>query len=324
MDKEMTLNTFVSEFTEKLRAQLEERYGEKVDVNLHTVLKTNVEKEAISVVFENSPQICPTLYPEDYYSEFQRGRLLDNIASQVAENVYAAHIKGPVLPDFTPEEAKKHIRLAVVNTEYNQKLLSDTPSFPVCGGELSAYPKWYLNPEASFRITEEIASKIGLTADEVLQIGLSNVRSEPFEAIPLGKMIENMTGIDFTDDMDPDTGIQMIVLTNENRMQGANTILNEDALHQVYDMCNGDMCLLPSSIHEWICIPITDGLKPDMLRSMVSEINESTVAPEEKLGDFILKYDGVKLTPVLGNTFDIEGIKEDTPKMEQISFKMSF
>lgn len=54
------------------------------------------------------------------------------------------------------------------------------------------------------------------------------------------------------------------------------------------------------------------------------EINESTVAPEERLGDFILKYDGIKPTPVLGNTFDMEGIKKDTPKMEQISIKMTF
>jgi len=301
---------FINDFTNSLKKYLKDTYGEGITVNTHTAYKTNSEKIALTVEFGNNSKICPTIYPEDFIEKYLQGMPMENIVQAVGNNLYKNRMAGFERPVITAEEARKCIRLVVCNSALNEQMLSQTPNYAICEGVLSAYPRWYVNDEASFRVTTEIAGSIGLTGDEVLQIGLSNVRSEAYEAIPLGRMIENMTGVALTDEMEMDNGMQMIVLTNENRLQGANQILNEDALRYVYDMCGSDICLLPSSIHEWICMPINEGMHPDMLRSMVAEINESTVAPEDRLGDFILKYDGVKLTPVFGDTFDMEGIEE--------------
>ncbi len=299
---------FINDFTNSLKKYLKDTYGEGITVNTHTAYKTNSEKIALTVEFGNNSKISPTIYPEDFIEKYLQGMPMENIVQAVGDNLFKNRMAGFERPVITAEEAHKHIRLVVCNSSLNERMLCETPHYDICGGVLSAYPRWYVNDEASFRVTTEIAGSIGLTGDEVLQIGLSNVRSEAYDAIPLGRMIENMTGVALTDEMDK--GMQMIVLTNKNRLQGANQILNEDALRHVYDMCGSDICLLPSSIHEWICMPINEGMHPDMLRSMVAEINESTVAPEDRLGDFILKYDGVKLTPVFGDTFDMEGIEE--------------
>ena len=89
----------------------------------------------------------------------------------------------------------------------------------------------------------------------------------------------------------PDEPVQVIV-TNEARMFGAINIYNEDCIRQVQEKLHANnFYVLPSSKHEVICVP-TDGIEIDDLLTMVTEINQTNVKPEEQLGDFVLYYDG--------------------------------
>lgn len=89
----------------------------------------------------------------------------------------------------------------------------------------------------------------------------------------------------------PDEPVQVIV-TNEARMFGAINIYNEDCIKQVQEKLHAkNFYVLPSSIHEVICVP-TEEIEIDDLLKMVTEINQTNVKPEERLGDFVLYYDG--------------------------------
>lgn len=75
-------------------------------------------------------------------------------------------------------------------------------------------------------------------------------------------------------------------------MFGAINIYNEDCIKQVQEILGTkNFYVLPSSIHEVICVP-TEGIKIDDLLTMVTEVNQTQVRPEERLGDFVLYYDG--------------------------------
>ena len=50
-----------------------------------------------------------------------------------------------------------------------------------------------------------------------------------------------------------------------------------------------DFYILPSSIHEWIVVPASVQ-DPDVLRSIVQEINGSTVDEAEQLSDSVYTY----------------------------------
>ena len=89
----------------------------------------------------------------------------------------------------------------------------------------------------------------------------------------------------------PDKPVQVIV-TNEARMFGAINIYNEDCIKQVQEKLHANnFYVLPSSKHEVICVP-TDGIEIDDLLTMVTDINRTQVKEKDRLGDFILYYDG--------------------------------
>ena len=92
-------------------------------------------------------------------------------------------------------------------------------------------------------------------------------------------------------DPDPDMPDQVIV-TNETARFGAVNIYNEDCIRQVQEKLHtNNFYVLPSSKHEVICAPI-EGMEIDDLLEMVTDINHTQVMEEDRLGDFVLYYDG--------------------------------
>ena len=110
------------------------------------------------------------------------------------------------------------------------------------------------------------------------------------EVISMREMIAEMWGVDI--DGLPAEPAQAIV-TNKERMFGAINIYSEDCIKQVQEILGTkNFYVLPSSIHEVICVP-TEGIEIDDLLTMVTEVNQTQVREEERLGDFVLYYDGI-------------------------------
>ena len=298
-EKFNSIEEFASELAQRIRQAMYDQHGLVVEAESHLANKTNdVDKQGITVHFEGSSDMAPTVYVEDAFDQFNDGiRTFEEIVNGMTSAIYDARLNQPELPEFTADEAKKHITLTLVNTAMNQELLSKTPHFEILGGELSAIPRWYLDENASFVVHNDLCGSMGLTPDEVLKIGMDHINSQHFEARPLQDILAEMMGGDFMD-MPPMDGPQMIVLSSENRIQGANALLSEDALNDVYEMLGCQYVILPSSIHELLCLPLSEDVVPDELRSMVHEVNLTQVAPEERLSDNVFFYDGIKLSVV--------------------------
>ena len=110
------------------------------------------------------------------------------------------------------------------------------------------------------------------------------------EVISMREIMAEMWGVDI--DSLPAEPAQAIV-TNKERMFGAINIYNEDCIKQVQEILGTkNFYVLPSSIHEVICVP-TEGIEIDDLLKMVTEVNQTQVREEERLGDFVLYYDGI-------------------------------
>ena len=85
----------------------------------------------------------------------------------------------------------------------------------------------------------------------------------------------------------PDT---MYVLTNDTKVNGAAAILNDDIRQEIAEKV-GDFYMLPSSIHETLIIPKDAGMEFKELEQMVQEVNQTQVAPGERLSDHVYEYD---------------------------------
>ena len=291
----MNRDEFINELSKAVQDKIRVCYGLEADTSVITVDKNNIKATELSVRFPGE-NIVPAVRIDNFYEDFRAGIDIDIMAESITEQVFNAYRNAPELPRLTPDEAKRHITLTLMNTEHNREYLTNVPHFDICGGELSAIPRWLVSPEASFVVNNDLARSLNLTPDEVLQIGQSNINAQEFKAISMSALLTEMTGQEFED------GAQMIVLTSEDRIQGSKAMLSEKALNMVHDRL-GDFTILPSSIHEVICIPA--GGDPEELRAMVKEINETQVSPEERLSDNIFSYDGMKLS-ILSDAHKIE------------------
>ncbi len=83
---------------------------------------------------------------------------------------------------------------------------------------------------------------------------------------------------------------QMLVISTENRHHGAALLLCPNVLRETYCML-GSFIVLPSSIHELICIPDNENVEFDYLTDMVKQINTDIVEPSERLSDNIYIYE---------------------------------
>jgi len=80
-------------------------------------------------------------------------------------------------------------------------------------------------------------------------------------------------------------------LSNGSKRYGASMILHDDIMRRVGEILGSEFYVLPSSIHETILVPAIGGKDVSELSLMVKEINETEVAPYEKLSDKVQHYD---------------------------------
>ena len=231
----------------------------------------------------------------------------------MSEVVYNAYINVPELPQLTEEEARKHITLNVVNTKMNKQLLENTPHFEILGGELSAIPRWQISDEASFIVKNSLISELGLTPEEVLQIGQQNINNQEFKIHSMSDLLKGILG----EEVPSMEGPKMLVATTENKLHGANILLSEEGLKQIYEQFGEQRyAVILSSIHEIIAFGIDESINPSDIKSLIHEVNTTTVEAEERLSDELFMYDGNKLSMV-GNTFEMESPEVDTMKFDR-------
>ena len=291
----MTREEFIEQLKEGIVNRMGDYYDLDVTAEIITVTKTNAKMDELSVRVKGS-RISPAIPVDPLYEDYTAGTSVEALIVSESDRLYRSIQDYPELPTLAHDEAMKHVSLALVNTELNTELLKDTPHFEICGGELSAIPRWYISEEASFIVKNNVLSDINMTPDEILQIGQDNINAHDFKVINMADLIAEMTG-------ERPEGSSMIVLTTDSRIHGAKAMLSEKALQEVHDRI-GDFFILPSSIHEVICVP-AEGADPDVLRSMVRDVNETQVAIVERLSDNVFSYDGRRLS-LVADTVKIE------------------
>lgn len=290
---------------QELETTLRRTVNVGIKVTRTIVNKTNGPKEALVAQFPDS-NISPTIYLDGIYKRYQNGESIKGIASDLAETIKEAYSNHPEFDtdSLTVENARDHITLSVINTEKNQELLSKTPNYSI--GDVSVIPRWQISEDASFVVSNDIASSMGLTPEEVLSIGQQNINKTEFSVKTMRETLLEMFSKDGMDAdmadllMPPGEGDEMIILSTEDKFQGAKGILSKDALKTVSEKFGGkNFFVLPSSIHEVICVPDNGTLTPAALRDMVKSVNATELDPRDFLSNNIFKFDGTKIKMVL-------------------------
>ena len=124
--------------------------------------------------------------------------------------------------------------------------------------------------------------------EKLFKIALENTQnSDKVKFQSMNEVISEM----MTGNAEEDLASPMYVLSNKDNQYGATVSLYPNVLKQISKQIGSDYYILPSSVHELLILRKKDcDITEKELRSMVREINQSIVSPEEILGNEVFEY----------------------------------
>lgn len=283
-----TQHVWKKEYFEMLRAELERRKGDDVDITYREIRKNNgVYKNACTVRFHDA-QVAPTVYLDAYYDHYLHGEAV----SESAENILSYCKKKTPDVSFPPdffrdyETVRGRLGIKLIGTQRNLELLREIPHIDY--EDMSAV-FFYLLEDPAFgngiiMIRNTDMERWEKTTGELRSQALQNC------SVLLPPVFRSLA--DVLEMFSPSASGEgdLYLLTNESALYGAAVLLYPGVLEQVSKQLGGSYFVLPSSVHEVILLP-DHGEDPEELLEIVTEINHTQVAEEEILTDAVYKYE---------------------------------
>lgn len=282
-----------TEFVDYVRENIRVGWWEDRRLEIQKVRKNNgVELTALIFPREDIPA-TPTFYLENFYESYldsgsgDPSSLLPMIRSHYerAEDSMSL-IDVDKLYDY--ETMRDSVIYRLINYEKNAEILKDCPHIRV--HDLALTFRSLVNFDeiaiSSALITNEQMEDWGVTRSDLMMDADRNTRRIfPPEVYPIYQLLDD------TDGKEPGEEPYMYVATNRKMLFGACAMLYQDLLEEFGRKTGGSFYVMPSSVHEVLLVPDQEGFEPEMLRSMVREVNETVVDEDEILSDSIYYYD---------------------------------
>lgn len=276
---------------------------EKADVELREVVKNNDQYLMALDIQKEGESICPTIYLNQLYDQYRQGKDLDTCVGDVADLRIEYDVPGEIpdihnLSDY--EWAKSKLQIRICDPELNEERLKNLV-YTIHGDYAATYHVNLSDPEgnsASIGVTQDVLERWGVTKEQLHEDALAAEKlretllcnmADLMDEIMLGKEPVNMlTAAEY--DVPGILEMPMFCLTNDERKHGAALILQDDLLEKIGSIIRSDYYILPSSQHEVILLPANHTMQLSEMTSMVREINETQVEPEDRLSDKIQYY----------------------------------
>ena len=305
----MNFEEFKQEVMDNIKDHLPEKY-EDANVSVNEVMKNNETLSGLTIRTDDV-NVTPTIYLEGFFREYEDGTSMDEILDNIAE-VYQNHALDhdfdvSQITDY--EKVEDKIIPRVVGIEGNDELLANRPHELVAEDLAIIYAvDLGTGPDGgmSVPITNSLMEQYGISQEELHETAMRNMdenmditfkgMNEVMAEMMMPQMLE-MTGgdeqaaKDMLDSMVPPEEA-MYVVSNEEKLNGAVAVFDQKTMDDIAEKVGGDFYVLPSSIHEALVVPMTeDGPDRAQLESMVREVNETQVAPQDRLSDNVYAYD---------------------------------
>lgn len=298
----MDYATFKTVVEKNIKDYLPENFKD-AQVEVTKITKVNRTKEALTIRPDKDTKIAPNFYLEDMYEHYRECDDLDEVLGRLADE-YIKHTdncKNMVVPDLTKEYVEDNVIMVMINTESNKDLLQNVPHREIndCSVIYRIVVSMDSNGIASTIVDHRIADDSGMTEQELFASAVENTKRilpakiQPMTSIIMEVMVGEGMPREIAESMiaDINPGDEMMwVISNDIGVNGAVNMLYDENLHELAEKLNDDLYVLPSSIHEVICVPASMG-EPEELADMVQEVNMTTVRLEERLSNQVYHYD---------------------------------
>lgn len=282
------------EFKTNLIEELKDFYGADATVELTTATKNNgIHLDGI-IIRIGETNVAPIIYLQQYYEEYMENEniSIDEIVGRIVELRERHELKdadGVIckITDWT--YVKEHVYPMLISTEDNKEMLSSLVTKPFLDLSVIFYIRLedtlQMGGEATVKVTKEMLSLMKVTEIELFDAAMNNMKSDGYNVQDIFSVIMGITDETIPDDENCE---KMFVMTNADKRYGAAGLLN---ITSIVEKIGDKSCfLLPSSLHEILVVPENDEIDVQILKTMVVEVNTTSVAEEEKLSDSVYYY----------------------------------
>lgn len=327
----MYYKEFLDYATGNIKNYLPKDYADAT-VTLETVRKNNgIELDAL-LIRKVEEIATPSIYLNGFYDPTNAGSQdwLSNTMKEIA-NTRVDYEKMPFhQEDLDYSTFKDRIVAKLVSYDKNIDMLADMP-FKRLNNLALIYQVPFptgSNGMANATVTNSLMQIAGITSSDLDKALINTQAERPYTFMSMGDVISNM--IDEVPEMEDiaepiyEPGM-MYVLTNQQKINGAVTMMYPGVLNNIKKTLGTDFYVLPSSIHETIIVQKSPELNVDMLEQMVSEVNREALSEDEILSDTVYEYDGKSLYLAADHSlvFTPEA-KEAAPEMQTDIFKKMY
>ena len=195
------------------------------------------------------------------------------------------------------ENAKKLLLVDVVGTKNNAEILARVPHTDM--EDLSMLYRMQLEQLSdgitTLLITNDLMERMGVTKEQLHADALANSeRIRPARMRTMTEVLSDMMSIPPEAIPMETSGPQLYVVSNELSSHGAAAAFYPDFMNQAAKKIGRSFFILPSSVHEMLFVPDDGSLHVANLRDMVISINETEVAPADRLTNSVYHYDAAE------------------------------
>lgn len=284
----MTFDTFKTTILNSLSAY----YGDDYTLTIRSIPKNNQVLLDGLTIQEKNRNISPTIYLNPYYAKFQNGTSLFAIVEEI-KNIYAMNrptenVDVRFFTDF--ENVKDRICMKLVHYEKNRELLKGVPHIRYLDLAIVFYCLISLIPgeSATIQIHSNHIRHWDVTPEDLLVLAKENTpKLLPYY---LDDIFSILTDLGDLLEYSKKRTQPLFVLTNSEKLFGAAAILYPNLLSSIANRMERDFILFPSSIHEVLLLPVSKETPLSNYHSMITEINQTHLEPEEILSDHAYFY----------------------------------
>ena len=291
----MNFNEFTKYVSETIKGYLPSEYQDGI-VAVEPVRKLGSSYTGLTVRVSGM-RATPTINLEQYYKEFVKGSEAKLLMREMAQ-VILTHSLGADyewIADY--EKAKDRLFIRVSNAARNGQMLESVPH--QIKEDLVMTCHVLVSKDrgiASTVVNDNLMKAYGITEDRLFKDAIDNSQKLfPIKIQSLEAMIFDMASEEGLEAPESNKN-NMLVVTNDQTINGAAALFYPEAMEKIADMIDGDYYVIPSSIHECLVVPESVNVSYQHLESMLQEVNSAMVAVEEQLSDHIYHYDSTDKT----------------------------
>lgn len=289
----MNYQEFITMMSEKTNELLEA----EISVHIHKALKINGKERTGLTISEPNTNISPTIYLEEFFTQYQNGRPADDIAQSIVglyrEVKFEHSWDVDQIRNF--QRAKTKLAYRLIHFKKNEILLEGLPYVVYMDFAIIFYLLIETTEKgsATILITNDMLHCWGISVEQLYQTARENtprLLNADFQTMRtvicqlLGKNCQEV----YQEECQEES--YMYVLSNQYRHFGAICMLYDRVLEDIANQIDEDFYILPSSIHEVIILPVSCSPSLAEINDMIVEINETQVTEEEVLSDHAYFY----------------------------------